>query len=85
LEIPEASQRVREKATRDAVNRARAVATNALGDWFGRRGVQQRRRNLADDRGQPSMRSTHTIDQQIVATVLKYEASPANVATGGRT
>ena len=32
----------------------------------------------------PSMRSTHTIDQQIVATLLKYEASPANVATGGR-
>jgi len=31
LEIPEASQRVRETATRDAVNRARAVATNALG------------------------------------------------------
>ena len=26
------------------------------------------------------MRSTHTIDQQIVATLLKYEASPANVA-----
>ena len=28
---------------------------------------------------------THTIDQQIVATLLIYEASPANVATGGRT
>ena len=31
LEIPEASQRVRETATREAVSRARAVATNALG------------------------------------------------------
>ena len=31
LEIPEASQRLRETATRDGVNRARAVATNALG------------------------------------------------------
>jgi len=33
----------------------------------------------------PSMRSTFILDQQIVATLREIEASPANIATGGKT
>jgi hypothetical protein len=48
------------------------------------RGIKPSRLKVFASIPNPSMKSTLIIDQQIAATLREMEASPANIATGGR-
>jgi hypothetical protein len=71
----------------DAVRRRiayRAEITCAVTELL-QRGITPSRRKVSALILHPSMKSSHIIDQQIVATLREMEASLANIATSGRT
>ncbi len=48
------------------------------------RGLTPSRRKVLASIPHPSLRNSHIVDQQIIATLRELEASPGNIATGGR-